>query len=189
MQPGGRCGSPEGRDSSGQHLQAFREVFRDEKDGKVRQVSVAYKNFTEKVFRKSTRPIHKIVLVVHAEDANLPPLPAPAGPWWPHWPLLELPQLPWPCQLQLVPRWPHGPLLELPWPCQLQMALLWPLLALPWPPAAGPALAPAAGLCCGLSWPLYGLAGLRWHPQCINRGPHLARTPEAKKELLQLALP
>jgi Family of unknown function (DUF5641) len=51
------------------------EVFRDEKDGKVRKVSVAYKNVTEKVFRVSTRPIHKIVLVVPAEDANLPALP------------------------------------------------------------------------------------------------------------------
>jgi hypothetical protein len=43
-------------------------------------VTVAYKNFNEKIFRTSTRPIHKIVLVVLAEDANLPPLPAPATP-------------------------------------------------------------------------------------------------------------
>jgi Family of unknown function (DUF5641) len=53
------------------------EVFRDEKNGKVRKVSVAYKNVTERVFRVSTRPIHKIVLVVPAEDANLPALPDP----------------------------------------------------------------------------------------------------------------
>jgi hypothetical protein len=56
------------------------EVFRNLQDGRVRQVTVAYKNFNEKSFRTSTRPIHKIVLVVPAEDANLPPLPAPGDP-------------------------------------------------------------------------------------------------------------
>jgi hypothetical protein len=56
------------------------EVFRNLQDGRVRQVTVAYKNFNEKGFRTSTRPIHKIVLVVPAEDANLPPLPDPGDP-------------------------------------------------------------------------------------------------------------
>jgi hypothetical protein len=58
------------------------EVFRDERDerdGKVRKLSVAYKNINKNVFRTSTRPIHKIVLVP-AEDANLPPLPANINP-------------------------------------------------------------------------------------------------------------
>jgi hypothetical protein len=39
---------------------------------------VAYKNFNEKTFRTSTRPIHKVVLVVPAEDADLPPLLPPS---------------------------------------------------------------------------------------------------------------
>jgi hypothetical protein len=56
------------------------EVFRNVQDARVREVTVAYKNFNEKSFRTSTRPIHKIVLVVPAEDANLPPLPAPGDP-------------------------------------------------------------------------------------------------------------
>jgi hypothetical protein len=56
------------------------EVFRNLQDGRVRQVTVAYKNFNEKGFRTSTRPIHKIVLIVPTEDANLPPLPAPGDP-------------------------------------------------------------------------------------------------------------
>jgi hypothetical protein len=56
------------------------EVFWNLQDGRVRQVTVAYKNFKEKGFRTSTRPIHKIVLIVPAEDANLPPLPAPGDP-------------------------------------------------------------------------------------------------------------
>jgi hypothetical protein len=56
------------------------EVFRNAQDARVREVTVAYKNFGEKSFRTSTRPIHKIVLVVPAEDANLPPLPAPENP-------------------------------------------------------------------------------------------------------------
>jgi hypothetical protein len=56
------------------------EVFRNMQDARVREVTVAYKNFNEKSFRTSTRPIHKIVLVVPAEDANLPPLPAPGDP-------------------------------------------------------------------------------------------------------------
>jgi hypothetical protein len=56
------------------------EVFRNTQDARVCEVTVAYKNFNEKSFRTSTRPIHKIVLVVPAEDANLPPLPAPGDP-------------------------------------------------------------------------------------------------------------
>jgi hypothetical protein len=56
------------------------EVFRNAQDARVREVTVAYKNSNEKSFRTSTRPIHKIVLVVPAEDANLPPLPAPGDP-------------------------------------------------------------------------------------------------------------
>jgi hypothetical protein len=56
------------------------EVFRNLQDGRVRQVTVAYNNFNEKGFRTSMRPIHKIVLIVPAEDANLPPLPAPGDP-------------------------------------------------------------------------------------------------------------
>jgi hypothetical protein len=52
------------------------EVIPDEREGKIRKVVVAYKNFNERVFRQSTRPIHKIVLIVPAEDAELPPLPA-----------------------------------------------------------------------------------------------------------------
>jgi hypothetical protein len=56
------------------------EVFRNTQDARVREVTVAYKNFNEKSFRTSTRPIHKIVLVVPAEDANLPPLPPPGDP-------------------------------------------------------------------------------------------------------------
>jgi hypothetical protein len=51
------------------------EVINDERDGKVRKATVAYKNFNEKAFRTSTRPIHKVVLVVPAEDVDLPPLP------------------------------------------------------------------------------------------------------------------
>jgi Family of unknown function (DUF5641) len=54
------------------------EVIPDERDGKIRKVIVAYKNFNERVFRQSTRPVHKIVLIVPAEDAELPPLPPPA---------------------------------------------------------------------------------------------------------------
>jgi hypothetical protein len=56
------------------------EVFRNLQDGRVREVTVAYKNFNKKSFRTSTRPIHKIVLIVPAEDANLPPLPDPGDP-------------------------------------------------------------------------------------------------------------
>jgi hypothetical protein len=56
------------------------EVFRSALDARVREVTLAYKNPNEKSFRTSTRPIHKIVLVVPAEDANLPPLPAPGDP-------------------------------------------------------------------------------------------------------------
>jgi hypothetical protein len=51
------------------------EVISDERDGKIRKVTVAYKNFNEKAFRTSTRPIHKVVLVVPTEDVDLPPLP------------------------------------------------------------------------------------------------------------------
>jgi hypothetical protein len=51
------------------------EIIRDERDGKVRKVTVAYKNFSEKTFRTSMRPIQKVVLVVPAEDVDLPPLP------------------------------------------------------------------------------------------------------------------
>jgi Family of unknown function (DUF5641) len=61
-------------------LASVTKVFRDDKDGRVRKVLVAYKNVTEKVFRVSTRPIHKIVLVVPAEDADLPALSPPGGP-------------------------------------------------------------------------------------------------------------
>jgi hypothetical protein len=84
------------------------EVFRDEKDGKNRKVSVAYKNVTEKVFRVSTRPIHKIVLVVPAEDANLPALPAPAD--------LQPDQLPCkdpPVDKKMLQPPPGGPLVDL----------------------------------------------------------------------------
>jgi Family of unknown function (DUF5641) len=55
------------------------EVILDERDGKIRKVVVAYKNFNERIFRQSTRPIHKIVLIVPAEDAELPPLPPPVA--------------------------------------------------------------------------------------------------------------
>jgi hypothetical protein len=61
-------------------LERVVEVFRDERDGKVRKVSVAYKNVNKEVFRTSTSHIHKIMLVVPAEDANLPPLPASINP-------------------------------------------------------------------------------------------------------------
>jgi Family of unknown function (DUF5641) len=68
------------------------EVFRDEKDDRVRKVSVAYKNVTEKVFRVSTRPIHKIVwwfllkmqicqpFRLSGPPEKLEALPPPAGP-------------------------------------------------------------------------------------------------------------
>jgi hypothetical protein len=56
------------------------EVFRNMQGGRVREVTVAYKNFNEKSFRTSTRPIHKIVLIVPVEDVNLPPLPASGDP-------------------------------------------------------------------------------------------------------------
>jgi hypothetical protein len=51
------------------------KVISDERDGKIRKVTVAYKNFSKKAFRTSTRPIHKVVLVVPTEDVDLPPLP------------------------------------------------------------------------------------------------------------------
>jgi Family of unknown function (DUF5641) len=116
------------------------EVFRDEKDGRVRKVSVAYKNVTEKVFRVSTRPIHKIVLVVPAKDANLPALPDPAG--------LQPDQLPCkdtPVEKRMLQPPPGGPpvdLVALPPPAGLQPAQ---------PPPGGPpddlvALPPPAGL-------------------------------------------
>jgi hypothetical protein len=129
-------------------LAGVTEVFRDEKDGRVRKVSVAYKNVTEQVFRVSTRPIHNIVLVVPAEDADLPPLlallwpagpsvapPAPAGPSVvppaPCWPSCL-----WPCQPLLALLWFCRPLLSLLWPCRPLLALLWPclpMLVLLWP--------------------------------------------------------
>jgi hypothetical protein len=52
----------------------------DEKSGRIRRVPVANKSFTEEVFRTPAEPICKIVLVVPAEDAKLPTLPAYAGP-------------------------------------------------------------------------------------------------------------
>jgi hypothetical protein len=62
----------------------------DEKSGRIQRVPVANKSFTEEVFRTPTKPICKIVLVVPAEDAKLPTLPADAGP------PVDLPALPAP---------------------------------------------------------------------------------------------
>jgi Family of unknown function (DUF5641) len=125
------------------------EVFRDEKDGRVRKVSVAYKNVTEKVFRVSTRPIHKIVLVVPAEDADLPALLPPAGlqPAIPPTggPPVDQAALPPPASPQpALP--PPGGFLWIRRPCLLLVAPLWirrpccllPALSRPaaswWPP-------------------------------------------------------
>jgi hypothetical protein len=102
------------------------EVFRDEKDGKVRKVSVAYKNVTEKVFRVSTRPIHKIVLVVPAEDANLPALPGSDALQPDHMPCRDTPvERPPPAGPQPAQPPPGGPpvnLVALPPPAGPQSA-------------------------------------------------------------------
>jgi hypothetical protein len=92
--------------------------FSDEKSGRVRRVFVANKSFTEDVFRTPTKPIYEIVLVVPAEDANLPTLPAYAGPQWICRPLLALM---WTCQhlLTLLQIQPCRPRLALMWACQL----------------------------------------------------------------------
>jgi Family of unknown function (DUF5641) len=118
------------------------EVFRDEKDGKVRKVLVAYKNVTEKV---STRPIHKIVLIVPAEDANLPALPTSDELRSNQLPCRDTPvERPPPAGPQLARPPPGGPpvdLVALPPPASPQPAQ---------PPPGGPpvdlvALPPPAG--------------------------------------------
>jgi Family of unknown function (DUF5641) len=139
-------------------LARLTEVFRDEKDGRVRKVSVASKYVNEKVFRVSTRPIHKIVLVVPAGDADLPALPPPAG-------LQPPPGGPPVDQAALLP--PAGPAASCRppcgsggpaascWPSRLLAAPMWirrllPVLPAQPPPGAPPvdqaALLPPAGL-------------------------------------------
>jgi Family of unknown function (DUF5641) len=106
------------------------EVFKNEKDGRVGKVSVAYKNVTEQIFRVSTKPIHKIVLVVPAEDADLPALPPSGGP------PVDQAALPPPASPQPALPPPGGPPVDqaaLPPPASPQPAL---------PPPGGPPVVP-----------------------------------------------
>jgi len=56
--------------SSSYRIAKISEVLPTTQDDKIRKVVVVYKNPNEKDFRRSTRPIHKLVLVVPVEDGE-----------------------------------------------------------------------------------------------------------------------
>jgi hypothetical protein len=87
---GGRRGAVEGGDGRLRIIQAGKKIVTaipNLEDKHVRRVVVAYKNNQEVGFRYSERPVHKLVLVVPAEDQGEPVLdrlrdeeePDPAG--------------------------------------------------------------------------------------------------------------